>query len=713
MNLVYCSQGHPNPAGNRFCQHCGEPMLGVNPRNLPNGVTLGDRYRIVRELGKGGFGQTYLAQDLNRFHELCVLKEFAPQVQGDYALQKSQELFEREAGVLYKLQHPQIPRFRELFRVAYQGEERLFLVQDYVDGQTYQALLNTRKQQGIGFTEAEVVELFEDILPVLHYIHALWVVHRDISPDNLILRTQDRKPVLIDFGGVKEVAVRAELQYSPAALAGQSTIIPTRLGKAGYAPREQMQRGVVSAQSDLYALAATALALLTGKEPQELIDNRTLSWHWSQIGHISPKFQGILEKMLQPIPSDRYQSAQEVLQALDDTQGHPLIATVAHTPEAPVVPIISPVPTPAEPNTGATFAVVPPATSAVSASVTPKRSHWGCLGKTLLWLLVIASAGAIGWWAGSWWIRSQVEKLSSSPTPTLTLTPTTSPTATPTSSSTPVDNSEAQRQQALQQRRQNLGIELSFYEELVNQAFENLKPEQKGKVLGNTPEEASLRADRDKIANDLLNQIEQVNLTSQVRKDLGTYNSADRKQWTSRVNRLRLSSRSLTDLANGKFAALLPQYTAKTLNLDFDDWLKTPVGQLWYAIAADIVPTLEAKTALETVVFDPGATSKQLNGTLKLGEGKAYIAQLAAGQLMQLKLEAPDQVLISVYSPSGQVQILEDSPERNWSGTLPESGFYELVIISNAPETTNYQLDLTVNDTSPVTTPTPSVSPAF
>jgi serine/threonine protein kinase, bacterial len=703
MNLVYCRQGHQNPAGNRFCQHCGEPMLGVNPRNLPHGIALGDRYRIVRELGKGGFGQTYLAQDLNRFNELCVLKEFAPQVQGTYALQKSQELFEREAGVLYKLQHPQIPKFRELFRVNYHGDERLFLVQDYVDGQTYSAVSIGRKQQGIGFSESEVIQLFQDILPVLDYIHSLWVIHRDISPDNLILRTSDRKPVLIDFGGVKEVAVKAELQYSPAALAGQSTIIPTRLGKAGYAPREQMQRGVVSAQSDLYALAATALALLTGREPQELIDNNTLDWDWHRIGYLSSDFQAILAKMLKPIPGDRYQSAREVLQALNAPE--PVIATVT-TPAAPLVT------NPTEKNPDATVAVVSKK-SAASWSASPKKSIWSGLARILLWLLAIGGAGAIGWFAGTWWIQSQVEKLSSpspTPTPTSTDSPTSTPTTSPNSSG---DNAETQRQQALQARRQNLGIEANFYDELVNQVFWALNPAQNGKVLGNSPEEASLRSQRDKVGNELLDRIEQLNLTPQVQKDLGTYNSADRQQWTNRVNRLRLSSKSLTDLVDGKFNAFFPQYTANTLNLEFDEWLNTPVGQLWYAIAADTIPLLEAKTALETIEFAPGATNKQLNGTLKLGEGKAYIAQLTAGQLMQLRLDAPSQVLISVYTPSGREKILEDSTERIWSGNLPESGYYEFVITSSALQPTNYQIDLTVTDTVPITTPTPAVSPTL
>ncbi|NET36996.1 MAG: serine/threonine protein kinase, partial [Cyanothece sp. SIO1E1] len=196
----------------------------------PGGV-LGDRYRIVRELGQGGFGRTYLAEDINRFNEPCVLKEFVPQVTGAAALKKAEELFEREAKVLYQLQHPQIPRLRELFRVNLGGQGHLFLVQDYVEGPTYQALLNARQHQGLNFSEWEVIQLLRQLLPVLQYIHGMGVIHRDIAPDNLILRNQDQLPVLIDFGGVKQVATTVAQQLKPAGYNSNPGI--TRLGKVG------------------------------------------------------------------------------------------------------------------------------------------------------------------------------------------------------------------------------------------------------------------------------------------------------------------------------------------------------------------------------------------------------------------------------------------------------------------------------------------------
>ncbi|MBC1255702.1 serine/threonine-protein kinase, partial [Trichormus variabilis] len=331
MTKLYCSKGHENYPGTRFCLKCGEKLVdNFFTQGIQPGLTLSDRYLIVRQVGQGGFGRTYLAEDINRFRELCILKEFSPQVQTAYVLQKAEELFQREAKVLHQLQHPQIPRFREIFRVNLAGKEYLFLVQDYVEGETYSGLLNQRIQQGLRFTEAEIRQLLQQILPVLDYIHSLGVIHRDISPDNLILRSVDKLPVLIDFGGVKQVvAVVASQYYQPGVVA--SPPAATLLGKVGFAPPEQMQTGNVSPHSDLYALAVTAVVLLTGKQPQELLDTYNLSWNWRREISLSPIFGQVLDKMLAARPGDRYQSAQQILHALNP-------APVNYPPTQPPIP---------------------------------------------------------------------------------------------------------------------------------------------------------------------------------------------------------------------------------------------------------------------------------------------------------------------------------------------------------------------------------------
>ena len=285
---------------------------------LNTGDILQSRYRILNQLGTGGFSRTYLAEDLNRFNERCVLKEFAPQLKGTFALRKAQELFEREAAVLYRLKHSQIPQFQQLFSHKHEDRRCLFLVQDYVEGTTYYDLLNQRLEKGDRFTEAEIKQLLTQILPILEYIHSMGVIHRDISPDNLIIRNCDELPVLIDFGCIKEVEIKTQSELRETNSNFVIPLIATALGKAGYSPPEQLEQGIVYAHSDLYALAATAVVLLTGEKPQQLIGFKDNRWHWQHKVSLSPKLEWILSTMLSPRSSDRFGSAAEVIKIFQD-----------------------------------------------------------------------------------------------------------------------------------------------------------------------------------------------------------------------------------------------------------------------------------------------------------------------------------------------------------------------------------------------------------
>ena len=272
---------------------------------IPVGTLLQNRYRIVKILGQGGFGRTYLVQDQRRFEELCAIKELIPIANDAEAWEKAQELFAREAATLYQLQHPQVPQFREQFEEG----RRLFLVQDYVAGKNYRTLLEERQANINGrFTEKEVLHLISSLLPVLEYIHSQRIIHRDISPENIILRDRDQLPVLIDFGVVKEIATQIQSPYGIAQV--------TTVGKLGYSPSEQLQTGTAYPSSDLYALAVTAIVLLTGKEPKQLFDETQASWDWESQVTVDPRFSEILNRMLSYRPSERYGSAAEVARSL-------------------------------------------------------------------------------------------------------------------------------------------------------------------------------------------------------------------------------------------------------------------------------------------------------------------------------------------------------------------------------------------------------------
>lgn len=621
------------------------------------GITLNNHYRIVRELGHGGFGRTYLAEDAHRFNEPCVLKEFAPQVHGSYALQKSEELFEREAGVLYKLQHNQIPRFRELFRVTISDRGYLFLVQDYVPGQTYRFLLDARKRQGLRFIEAEINQLLQQILPLLEYIHSLGVIHRDISPDNLILRSSDGMPVLIDFGGVKQVAATVESLFAEA----NGTPAPaTRIGKLGYAPVEQMQMGIVSPHSDLYALAATVLVLLTGKEPHQLLDSHTLNWNWRGECSLSPNLSLVLDKMLAQQPSQRYSSAREVMLALSGNPPLPPAPDFGMTQPPDLSPIPVPAPVPKLPGTPVRVAAI---------GNQQKMPAW----KMVLFVVaVLSSMGGIGWLAGNSLLnlKSKLQNVSQP------------------------SNPKQQQEDALQDRFVKLKIDDRFYSgyvNLVDETFYAKYPELGGRLLKEGDDDRQWRERWQKIGDELLDKLE--NLSSDARARLGTYDTTDIDRWKTEVNKLNLSSRALYDLADARFFYWFPQQP-RDRNL-----IGKPIGQIWQAITADELEALQAGSTVESVEFDRLSKSKSLTGNLKPGEGKAYIARLAQNQTLRVNLQAPRKsTLLSIYTPGrtkGARALLEDAEGLSWSGLLDDTGFYEFVVVSQASEPIAYELNLT------------------
>lgn len=362
-----------------------QPTLAV-------GALLQNRYRIIRLLGQGGFGRTYLTKDQGRFDEECVIKEFMPPGGGDRFSSKAAQLFQREAEILYQISHPQIPQFR----ASFEQDQRLFLVQDHIEGLTYREILEQRPGQA--FSETEIRAFLGQLLPVLAHIHNKGIIHRDISPDNIILRRSDQKPVLIDFGVVKEVVTRLQT--------GTTAVQATTVGKAGYAPSEQIQSGRAYPSSDLYALTVTVLVLMTGKEPYELFDDSSLSWNWRTFVQVSDQLATVLDKALSYRPSDRYQSADEMMQALQGRTraavSKPPQAVTAKSANLPIsemrtVAVGRPMATAGTTRTGQTDGIPRPSRTRVVTS--PKRQETldNPLVLAALFLGAAILAGAGGW----------------------------------------------------------------------------------------------------------------------------------------------------------------------------------------------------------------------------------------------------------------------------------------------------------------------------
>lgn len=257
---------------------------------------------MIKPLGRGGFGNTYLAEDLDRLNESCVVKKLTYQATEAWEQQKAIDMFASEARQLKQLgHHPQIPKLTAYF----QEGQHLYLVQQYVDGHN---LIELLEKDG-AFSEQKIRQVLLDVLPVLQTLHDQGVIHRDLKPDNIMQR-QDGKHVLIDFGVAKL------LKQTAMAHAGAGTIV----GSPGYASPEQIQRGRATPVGDLYGLGSSCFHLLSHVSPYHLSLEFNYLWSedWQQYiaQPLSPELQNILDKLLQIEPAQRYQSANDVLQDL-------------------------------------------------------------------------------------------------------------------------------------------------------------------------------------------------------------------------------------------------------------------------------------------------------------------------------------------------------------------------------------------------------------
>jgi serine/threonine protein kinase, bacterial len=276
---VSCEHLH-NPANTLFCNDCGQPVTVSHQI---------DRYQILKTLGKGGMGTTYLAWDTAK---LLVLKE----MNADMAeIPKAQELFAREAKILQNLHHPGIPQYDDFF-VA---NGRKYLAMELIHGQDLDLYI---MEHGT-VTLAQAIDWMIQLCEILGYIHQQQppLIHRDVKPANILVRAIDKRIFLLDFGAVKEIG----------------TLGGTKIGAPDYMAPEQ-NSGKPCTQSDLYAIGPTLIFLLTGRNPADFLELQPDGYRFklSSIPTITPPVQILIDKVTQRRASDRYLTAGDLAQAL-------------------------------------------------------------------------------------------------------------------------------------------------------------------------------------------------------------------------------------------------------------------------------------------------------------------------------------------------------------------------------------------------------------
>jgi hypothetical protein len=267
-----------------------------------------NQYVVLQKLGGGGFGDTYLTEDTHKpSRPHCVVKELRPITNNPHMYNLVQGMFQREAVMLENLgnSNNRIPKLYAYFF----DQGKFYLVQEYIQGKTLTQMLEASGT----VSETVVKEILKNLLYVLNFVHSRQIIHRDIKPDNIILRESDNIPVLIDFGAVREsVGTEFNSQGQP--------ITSKVIGTPGFMPAEQAAgRPVYS--SDLYSLGLTMIYLLTGKTPLQLqTDSRTGNIIWHQYAmHVSPNLRKVLDKAIAYNLNERYMSAKEMIDAMQVT----------------------------------------------------------------------------------------------------------------------------------------------------------------------------------------------------------------------------------------------------------------------------------------------------------------------------------------------------------------------------------------------------------
>lgn len=620
---------------------------------IPAETILQDRYRLIKVLGQGGFARTYLAEDQGRFQELCALKEFIPSQMNTLLLEKSKQLFQREATILYQIKHPQIPQFQSTFEYASETGARLFLVQDYVEGKTYRELLKERKSQDQTFSETEVRNLMQQMLPVLEHIHSKGIIHRDVSPDNLILRQGDRCPVLIDFGVVKEIATQLQQLEDPS----QATAV----GKLGFAPNEQFQTGRAYPSSDLYSLAVTALVLMTGQEPQDLFEDETATWHWQEWTAMSPGFAEVLGRMLAYRPGDRYQSASDVEAALQALPGS-TAATKKVSSQATASANVSQLRTMAVERPGAVLprpapreAVIPKPRVRQQTSIWD--SPWAVIAIGFLLALVVG--------VGSWvFVRALQQRMLAKPAPSTVVTP----TPTPTPSTQPVSTTRS----LFLLPGDQLSVQGTLQpNETVNYVFQGQEGQPFKAFLNGQGVVMSVLGGPQRQLLD--SQAQQVSSWEGILPTTGDY---------------ILQLQAVPGVSQGNFLL--------TVNLGS---LEPPIPSPSPTITPDLFSTSEPSPEVEAdtrrVRFAAGETSQQIRATTSPSRIKRYLVRAREGQILTTQVQ-DGAVTLNIRYPDGT--LVEGAGNvLNWEFLLPAAGSYQVDVVPVRQESP-FTLDIGVRN---------------
>ena len=543
----------------------------------------------------------------------------------------SKQRLQRLWPELQAILHPQIPRCGE--QLEWGGA--LWTVRDWQEGVSYAQLLQQREQRQMLFGPGEVLLLLRQLLPVLAVVHGRGLVHGDVNPRNLLRRSADGLPVLLDFG-----LVQAEGEEP---LAGATP---------GYAPRAQGRGEACAAWMDLHGLGVSSLVLLTGRSPEQMISSSEDGWCWPEQLQLTADFKEVLQRLLSEDPQRRFADATSALAALKSVpmpeQSGPIARADRTVPLAP-----------------SSITAAEPALPSLTSTATPSRRlsrveerELGAEGR--LWPVVAALAlsalvgSAIGWFLLSRYASPEKQPSSASDV-----------VGQPQSTSLPP--SEVDERQQLFSRLRALQVDRAWFLQLVNTAVLNRFPERGGRLPSDALEDAPLRRVWNELAEDWLARIEQ--LPPALRSRLGSLKQADWSEQRAGLVKQGVTPRAVEQLVSAGARDLLPGDARGRQP-------KEPYRQLWYAAAIESLRDVE----IDQVTAKPRIAT---NLSLRIPAGGARLISVVvpAGAGLVLGINGTPLMEMTVFGADGEIGA-ERGPLRV-STLPPDLGSPVQVLITN------------------------------
>ncbi|QNI57078.1 serine/threonine protein kinase [Synechococcus sp. BIOS-U3-1] len=622
------------------------------------GTLLADRYRLDR----------CLSSDPD--HPQGTLWRAADQLAGDAPValrqlneQATQDRFRRLWPSMQSLLHPQIPRFGGLL----EEQGCLWLVREWQEGSSLSQIQTQRLQRQLVFGAGEVLLLMRQLLPPLAVLHGQELVHGDLNPRNLLRRDQDCLPVLLDFGLLQRCGQQPLTAATPA-----------------FAPRAQVRQDPAAAWMDLHGLGVSALTLLTGRPPAQLLQADAEAWQLPNDLDLEPAYRQVLERLLSEQPERRFEVAADALQALQavsmpETTG-PQARAERTLVLAPAVPDDSPPVVSGSPDLPR---IVTPSgqesrrrPSAEQRQLAAEGRLWPVVGALLISALVGTAIG--------WFLLTRGNPPAGAPS--------TERDVIGRSPSASLPPAEVDQRQQLLSRLRALQVDRSWFLQLVDASLMARFPERGGRLPSDSLEDAPLRSVWNELAEEWLARVEQ--LPPVLRSRLGQLKPADWQRQRQALVSQGVNSKVVEQLVSASAQALLPGVPPGVKPPE-------PFRQLWIAAA---LRSLE-EVRIEQVKARAQAPTV-LSSRVSAGGARLISISVPAARRLVLGINGTPLMQMTVYGANGEVAA-DRGPLR--VVTLPvEAGSPVQVLVTNDGVSSGL-LTLSCRADAPAPTPLPEV----